>query len=443
MPDLLPPNATPFERAFAQAAVYPPLEQPIKTLWNPQTCPEAHLPWLAWALSVDEWDAAWPAEMKRQAVAGSIEQHRKKGTVGALRRALQQLGYEVEIDERTGTAYTFKLRFKVREGESAGGAVVESAITKATQVALRQKNARSELLGTDLIAETDPVKMYVGGASVSGAEVAISPPSLTMPLDAYRGNMLTSFWTVRVNSDYTGPIGRVKRASDNAEIDYYSINELASFVGGTTWTWQRLYSQNNNFKLTAYPYGSGGFTTTLRHPGEFDSNGIPRIMPSTSQLRLACSLPITITKKMSAVFAAAPPTVPQFQSFDCGAYTLGYSANSNNTFSCGYTASSGPLAQIRTATKQNGIIYTRSRSISASDPKVFGAIYDNVNQTILDDDGETSQALQTEFKANFAWACLLPNAGNARFYGSTIWTFDMNESEMAELITSLQSHLQF
>jgi len=181
MPDLLPINATPQERAISLAVDRLP-DVPIKTLWTPQTCPEAQLPWLAWALSVDEWDAAWPIETKRQAVADSIEQHRKKGTVGALRRALQRLGYEVEIDEQTGVAYTFRLRFKVREGESAGGAVAEDALNRAVVVALRQKNVRSSLLETLYIAETDPAGLFIGGVTMSGLSYeAKETTDYTMP----------------------------------------------------------------------------------------------------------------------------------------------------------------------------------------------------------------------------------------------------------------------
>jgi phage tail P2-like protein len=167
MPDLLPPNATPQERAISLAADRLPTV-PLKTLWTPQTCPEAQLPWLAWALSVDEWDATWPVETKRQVVAASIEQHRRKGTVGALRRALQRLGYEVEIDEATGVAYTFRLRVRVRAGDSAGGAVAEDALNRALGVALRQKNARSALTDTLYVAETDAAGFFVGGLTMSG-----------------------------------------------------------------------------------------------------------------------------------------------------------------------------------------------------------------------------------------------------------------------------------
>jgi phage tail P2-like protein len=167
MPDLLPINATPQERALSLAVDRLP-DAPIKTLWSPQTCPEAQLPWLAWALSVDEWDAAWPVETKRQIIAASIDQHRKKGTVGALRRALQRLGYEVEIDERTGTAYTFRLRVRVSEGESAGGSVAEDALNRAVSIALRQKNARSALIDTAYLAAPDPAGLFAGGVTLCG-----------------------------------------------------------------------------------------------------------------------------------------------------------------------------------------------------------------------------------------------------------------------------------
>ena len=169
MPDLLPPNSTAQERAISLALDRLP-DVPLKTLWTPATCPEAQLPWLAWALSVDEWNAAWPVETKRQVIAASIEQHRKKGTVGALRRALQRLGYEVEIDEATGVAYTFRLRVRIRAGDSAGGAVSEDALNRAVVVALRQKNARSALTDTLFVADTDATGLFIGGVTLSGLQ---------------------------------------------------------------------------------------------------------------------------------------------------------------------------------------------------------------------------------------------------------------------------------
>ena len=46
---------------------------PNRQLWNPWTCPVGILPWLAWALKVDEWDAAAPEDRKRQIIADSID----------------------------------------------------------------------------------------------------------------------------------------------------------------------------------------------------------------------------------------------------------------------------------------------------------------------------------------------------------------------------------
>ncbi len=94
MSSLLPANSTELERALAEAMSLASLDpEAARALWNPATCPESHLPWLAWALSVDVWDDAWPTERKRATVAGSIAWHRKKGTPWAVEQALAGAGY--------------------------------------------------------------------------------------------------------------------------------------------------------------------------------------------------------------------------------------------------------------------------------------------------------------------------------------------------------------
>ena len=40
------------------------LDVPIDRLWNPATCPENILPFLAWALSVDVWNPQWSVEQE-------------------------------------------------------------------------------------------------------------------------------------------------------------------------------------------------------------------------------------------------------------------------------------------------------------------------------------------------------------------------------------------
>lgn len=91
---LLPPNSTDMERAAADAiAEAIAIPTPLRDLWSPERCPEAFLPHLAWTLSVDTWDTAWPVEMKRNVIAASIEIHRVKGTPAAIKRALAAFGY--------------------------------------------------------------------------------------------------------------------------------------------------------------------------------------------------------------------------------------------------------------------------------------------------------------------------------------------------------------
>ena len=96
MTDLLPPNATPEERALSMATArmgLPDTALGIDTLWSPRHCPEELLPWLAWAQAVDVWDADWPVETKRRVIEVSISIRRRAGTVWAVREAIKAAGY--------------------------------------------------------------------------------------------------------------------------------------------------------------------------------------------------------------------------------------------------------------------------------------------------------------------------------------------------------------
>lgn len=91
---LLPPNATAIERGFDDAGSrVTELPVPVGDIWNPAACPGHLLPWLAWALSVDRWDDAWSVQQQRAVIAASVEVHRRKGTIGAIRAALAAEGY--------------------------------------------------------------------------------------------------------------------------------------------------------------------------------------------------------------------------------------------------------------------------------------------------------------------------------------------------------------
>ncbi|MGO2147504.1 phage tail protein I [Halomonas sp.] len=98
MIDLLPPNRTALESRLA--ASHPlALPVPLRTLWNPATCPVQHLPFLAWAFSVEQWHETWPESVKRRVISNSAELHRIKGTRPAVELAMESLGVSVELTE--------------------------------------------------------------------------------------------------------------------------------------------------------------------------------------------------------------------------------------------------------------------------------------------------------------------------------------------------------
>lgn len=113
---LLPPNASPLERALslAPAASLADVPVAIDTIWNPATCPVALLPWLAWGLSIDLWDSAWSEAEKRAAIADAIQFQRRKGTPASLRTVLDRFDPLIEIvewfkDRDTLDPYQFRL----------------------------------------------------------------------------------------------------------------------------------------------------------------------------------------------------------------------------------------------------------------------------------------------------------------------------------------------
>ncbi|MBA6063550.1 phage tail protein I [Pseudomonas mosselii] len=97
---LLPGNATQLERLAAEAlAQIQRVPVPMRDLVNPDRCPVELLPYLAWAFSVDRWDSRWPERAKRRAIRSAFLIHTRKGTIGALRRVVEPLGYLMEVVE--------------------------------------------------------------------------------------------------------------------------------------------------------------------------------------------------------------------------------------------------------------------------------------------------------------------------------------------------------
>lgn len=114
-PSLLPSGSTQLQKAIEQvAADLLDLPVPLRALWSPQHCPISHLPWLAWGLSIDIWDAAWSEPVKRAAVADAIAFQRRKGTPASLRTVLDRFDPLIAIvewfqDRGTMEPHTFRL----------------------------------------------------------------------------------------------------------------------------------------------------------------------------------------------------------------------------------------------------------------------------------------------------------------------------------------------
>jgi len=100
MASILPANLAELERDIDAALDrIGEIKVDTATLWNPWTCPAPVLPFLAWALSVDQWREAWPEAQKRRIVAKSLDLHRIKGTRRAVDLAVAGFGLEVKITE--------------------------------------------------------------------------------------------------------------------------------------------------------------------------------------------------------------------------------------------------------------------------------------------------------------------------------------------------------
>lgn len=100
-PSLLPYQSTLLERAIECGLHrrFNALPVPLRTLYDPDLCPADLLGWLAWSQSVDVWDDDWSEAEKRAVIRASFFVHARKGTVAAVRRALDALRIGLEIRE--------------------------------------------------------------------------------------------------------------------------------------------------------------------------------------------------------------------------------------------------------------------------------------------------------------------------------------------------------
>ena len=201
MRSLLPLNSTPLERGieatFAENTLIP-----LRTLYNPDTCPVHLLPHLAWAWSVDRWDPAWSESVKRAAIKASFFIHKHKGTIGALRRVVEPLGYLIAIVEwfntvPQGVPGTFALKV----------GVLDTGITEEMYLELER-----------LIDDAKPVSRQLTGLAIS----LETQGNLNVGVSLYDGDELDIYPPEMQVIDITGTFGVVGREHTIDTLDIYS-----------------------------------------------------------------------------------------------------------------------------------------------------------------------------------------------------------------------------
>jgi phage tail P2-like protein len=174
MASLLPPNSTPLERAL-EAATDETTDVPIRSIYNPDTCPVPLLPYLAWECSVDRWDESWAEAVKRAAIRASFYIHAHKGTIGAIRRVVEPLGYLIKIvewwqKEPMGVPGTFALEVGV-----LGQGITDEMYSTLSDLIDDAKPVSRAMIGLNISLETTG-QFFLGASCYDGDELTIDPP---------------------------------------------------------------------------------------------------------------------------------------------------------------------------------------------------------------------------------------------------------------------------
>lgn len=174
MKSLLPLNSTQLERAI-EAADIDITEVPLRSLYSPDSCPAHLLYHLAWAWSVDRWDDTWSEAVKRSVIRSAFYVHAHKGTIGALRRVVEPLGYLIEVREwwqsaPEGVPGTFELQVGVLDT-----GITEEMYQELTRLIDDAKPLSRHLVGLAISLATTGY-MRLGLSLSEGEEIDVYPP---------------------------------------------------------------------------------------------------------------------------------------------------------------------------------------------------------------------------------------------------------------------------
>ncbi|OAT26728.1 tail protein I [Buttiauxella ferragutiae ATCC 51602] len=175
---LLPPNASPPEIALesTHAERIEAIPVPIKQIRRPLLTPRVFIPWLAWDNGVTWWEDSWTEFQKRQVVKSAPEINKRRGTIGAIKRALASVDYLTEVIEwyqETPKAqpYTFKV---ILYGSGISEEILEKLVNQINDA----KNVRSHLSEIGIAPQAIEGKFYMGGAVVATITARIGIKSI-------------------------------------------------------------------------------------------------------------------------------------------------------------------------------------------------------------------------------------------------------------------------
>ncbi len=197
---LLPPSASGFMRCIERAETG--IEQipvPLNTLWDPDHCPVPLLPYLAWACSVNRWDKNWPEQTKRAVIRASWKIHRHKGTIAALRQAVEPFGYLLKVNEwwqTGGERGTFSLEIGVQDQ-----GITDETYHELERLIDDAKPRSRHLIGLSINLQTSG-SYFVGATNYTGEEITIYPyinETIIAGGTAYEGGAAHVIDTMRVN----------------------------------------------------------------------------------------------------------------------------------------------------------------------------------------------------------------------------------------------------
>ena len=145
------------QRAAEACAVISELPVPLRDLWNP-------------------WEETWSETVKRQAVSDAFWIHQRKGTVAAVRRVIETLGYSMTLQEWwevADPAGTFRLEIDLNDI-----GITETMIKELERIIGDAKPISRHISQLTLSVNIQGIAS-VGVAAFDGEVISVYPPGYT------------------------------------------------------------------------------------------------------------------------------------------------------------------------------------------------------------------------------------------------------------------------